>query len=170
MSSSNNKASPTTAGTSNAPRHVSSSSNNSAAVVQHGEDRLNKTWRTLANCFIVGGQKAEKVLKEQQGNPKSTTTTTTNPKDLQAAKKEMDDYVVLFLRTRVEFGRLCSYLEAKLEGTAQEMETIQHYHRTLPTLGGSSAAVVLGKRTRAEETTDDVPSKRSAMTPTPPGL
>jgi hypothetical protein len=35
----------------------------------------------------------------------------------------------------VEWGRLISYLEAKLEGKAQEMETLQQYVKTQPSLG-----------------------------------
>ena len=90
---------------------AASSSSNNIQQAQHGEDRLYKTWKTLANCFLVGQQKADR------GN---------------CTMQELEEYMVLFLRTRVEFGRIITYLEAKLEGTAQDMEAVQHYHRTMP--------------------------------------
>uniref|UniRef100_A0A7S2YAE8 Uncharacterized protein n=1 Tax=Entomoneis paludosa TaxID=265537 RepID=A0A7S2YAE8_9STRA len=155
-------ATPTTASSSGAPSSSSSSSH------LHGEDRLAKTWRTLANCFIVGSQKAEKVVAGNDPNNSS------NQKEMQVAMKELDDYVVLFLRTRVEWGRLISYLEAKIEGTAAEMETMQHFSRTMSTMGSSHPGK---KRKLAEDISGEAASlggessssKRTNMTtPTPP--
>ena len=94
------------------------------------EDRLAKTWRTLANCFIAGTQKAEKLVRNTDG----TSATVQQSPQVATLTKELHDYVALFLRQRVEWGRLISHLEAKLEGTAQEMETIQQFHRTVPVL------------------------------------
>ncbi|KAL7563736.1 hypothetical protein ACA910_020424 [Epithemia clementina (nom. ined.)] len=113
------------------------------------EDRLTKTWKTLANCFIAGSQKAEKVARIAQppysNSRQSVDTMVGSPQQQQQASlKELDDYVSLFLRTRLDWGRLVTYLEAKLEGTAQEMETIQHYYRTMPVVskrGGGPGAV-----------------------------
>jgi hypothetical protein len=52
-----------------------------------------------------------------------------------ATLKELDECVVGFLRMRVDWGRLVSYLEAKLEGKAKEMEILQNYVRSQPKLG-----------------------------------
>ena len=54
------------------------------------------------------------------------------PAEQAAIKREMDEFVVNYLRNRVKWGRLLSYLEAELEGRAQELQAIQHYHRTMP--------------------------------------
>jgi len=86
---------------------------------QYPEDRLARTWRSLASSVVVAGQKAERCAADKNNR----------------TLKELDDVVVGFLRTRVEWGRLISYLEAKLEGKAQEMETLQQYVKTQPSLG-----------------------------------
>jgi hypothetical protein len=64
-----------------------------------------------------------------------------------ATLKELDECVVGFLRTRVDWGRLVSYLEAKLEGKAKEMEILQNYVRSQPKLGR--------KRKREEKREED---------------
>jgi hypothetical protein len=80
----------------------------------HHEDRLGRTWRSLGSSVVLA------------------TTKAAVPK---ASVKEVDEAVVGFLRTRQEWGRLISYLEAKLEAKAKEMETLQHYVRSQPTMG-----------------------------------
>jgi hypothetical protein len=85
----------------------------------HHEDRLARTWRSLASAVVVVSQKEEKAVAEPTKN----------------SLKELDECVVGFLRTRVEWGRLISYLEAKLEGKAKEMEILQQYVRSQPSLG-----------------------------------
>lgn len=86
----------------------------------HHEDRLHRTWRTLESSLVVAAQKAEKAAAE--------------PKPSKPQLKELDEQVVSLLRTRVDWSRLLSYLEAKLEGTAKETEVLQHYHRSQPRL------------------------------------
>jgi hypothetical protein len=49
--------------------------------------------------------------------------------------KELNDAVVTFLRARMEWGRQISYIEAKLQGKAQENETMDCYLRCQPRLG-----------------------------------
>jgi hypothetical protein len=70
---------------------------------------------SIVNCF----QKAEKADKE------------TSSKNC----KELDESVVTFLRTRMEWHRLISHVEAKLQDKAQEMEALETYTRTQPRLG-----------------------------------
>ena len=115
-----------------------------------GED-LSKTWRTLANCLIMASQKADKAANAP-------------PAEQATIQREMDEYVVNYLRNRVKWGRLLSYLEAELEGRAQELQSIQHYHRTMPKCSRPE------KRARLEDPADgleDVPPL--PPTATPPG-
>jgi hypothetical protein len=49
--------------------------------------------------------------------------------------KELNEATIGFLRHHVEWGRSISYLEAKLEGRAAEMEALQHYVRSHPSMG-----------------------------------
>ena len=86
----------------------------------------------MANWFVGATHRAEKAAAE----PTKTTL------------KELDEYVVSFLRARLEWGRLVSYLEAKLEGKEKEIATLQHYVRSQPTLGSR-------KRKREEEKQDE---------------
>ena len=64
--------------------------------------------------------------------------------------KETDEYVVNYLRNRVKWGRLMAYLEAELEGRARELQSIQHYNRTM------SKCSRPRKRARLEETAEEV--------------
>jgi len=116
-------------------------SSSSTAQTFHHEDRLEKTWRTLSNCFVGAKLKAEKAAAEPT----------------KVAYKELDDYVVSFLRSRLEWGRLVSYLEAKLEGKEKEMATLQHFVRSQPTLGSR-------KRKRQEEKQEEE-TKKPALSP-----
>jgi hypothetical protein len=84
----------------------------------HYEDRLSRTWRSVASSVVVVSQKEEKAVADPN----------------KATLKELDECVVGFLRTRVDWGRLVSYLEAKLEGKAKEMEILQQYVRSQPKL------------------------------------
>jgi hypothetical protein len=52
-----------------------------------------------------------------------------------AALKELEESVVSLLHNRVEYNRLVSHLEAKLQGREEEMANLQHYVRSQPTLG-----------------------------------
>lgn len=83
------------------------------------EERLPKLWRPLlssvANCLT----KAEKAAAEPT----------------QTHCKELNDGVVTFLRTRVEWHRLLGNVQAKLQGQAQEREALEGYVRTQPRLG-----------------------------------
>lgn len=94
----------------------------------HHEDRLAKTWKSMTNWMVIASQKAENAAVDP-----------TKP-----VLRELDEYVVAFLRSKLDWGKLISYLEAKLEGKAKEMETLQQYVRTQPKLGRS-------KRKREDE-------------------
>ena len=63
----------------------------------------------------------------------STNTTTADMK--KKTKRELEECIVLFLRTRREFHRLLSHVEAKLQGKAEEMESLETYVRTQPRIG-----------------------------------
>jgi hypothetical protein len=65
-------------------------------------------------------QKAERAAQDEQ--------------NIKANLKELDDSVVAFLRNRQEWLRILSYLEAKLEGHAKEMEVLQHYNASVSRL------------------------------------
>lgn len=56
--------------------------------------------------------------------------------------RELNESVVTFLRTRMEWHRHLGHVEAKLQGKAQEMEALESYVRTQPRLG---------KRKRSQE-------------------
>jgi len=94
------------------------------------EERLQKAWRiigtTVANCI----SKAEKATA-----PNSEHTVRTNSSEKETKKRELDESVVLFLRTRREFHRLLSHTEAKLQGKAEEMESLETYVRTQSRVG-----------------------------------
>ena len=44
--------------------------------------------------------------------------------------RETDEFILNYLRTRVRWGRVLTYVEAELEGRAQELQAIQHYSST----------------------------------------
>ena len=67
-------------------------------------------------------QKAEKAAHQK-------------PQPTKDSLKELDEGVVTFLRTRMEWGRQISHLQAKLQGKAQEMEAMDCYLRSQPRLG-----------------------------------
>lgn len=100
------------------PTAPSNPSSSSSKWLPH-EERLRKAWRvigtTVANCM----SKADKASAPNSGN----------------AKRDLDESVVLFLRTRREFNRLLSHAEAKLQGKAEEMESLETYVRTQPRIG-----------------------------------
>ena len=83
------------------------------------EERLSKSWRNLASSIVGAFQRAEKASAE-------TTKETL---------KELDESVLVLIRTRMEFHRLLSHVEAKLQGKQQEMEALENYVRTQPRLG-----------------------------------
>ena len=65
----------------------------------------------------------------------ASTNTTTAADMKQKTKRELEECIVLFLRTRREFHRLLSHVEAKLQGKAEEMESLETYVRTQPRIG-----------------------------------
>lgn len=106
----------------------------SGGTVHHSEDRLSRAWRGIASAVVVAAGKAEKVASVA-----SAATTGQGIPDAkqqqQAALKELDESVVAMLRNRVDYIRLISYLEAKLQGREEEMATLQHYHSSHAKLG-----------------------------------
>lgn len=114
------------------PKHVSrslSTNPTNTKWLPH-EERLRKAWRvigtTVANCM----SKAEKAADPSLGHGLRNSSGGKESK-----KKELDESVVLFLRTRREFHRLLSHAEAKLQGKAEEMESLETYVRTQPRIG-----------------------------------
>jgi hypothetical protein len=97
----------------------------------HSEDLLLRTWRSIAHSVALVTGKAEKVA------------TAATDVDREAAMKELKEASIGFLRNYVDWGRSILYIEAKLDGKAAEMESMQHYLRTHPSLGR--------KRKRVEE-------------------
>lgn len=129
----------------------------SSSSYEHHEDRLFRSWRTVAHYVVLATNKAEKAASI--GNVLSPTddsnqqlqqqqTTISSNEEKKTAVREVEKVVVEFLRARVEWGRLISTLEAKLQGKAEEMENLQQYVRCQPALGMSR------KRKRIASTTE----------------
>jgi hypothetical protein len=95
------------------------SSSSSSQQYHTYEERLSKSWRNMVSSIVTAFQKAEKAAVE---------TTKEN-------LKEVDEAVVIFIRFRLEYHRLISLVEARLQGKAQEMEALNNYVRTQPRLG-----------------------------------
>ena len=51
------------------------------------------------------------------------------------AFRDLDESVVTFLRSRIEFHHLLSRVEAKLRGKAEEMESLETYIAKEPKIG-----------------------------------
>jgi hypothetical protein len=75
--------------------------------------------------------------------------------------REVDDSIVVFLKARMEFHRLISHVEAKLQGKAEEMESLETYVRTQPKLGSYKKR----KHRHEEEQQQEVKSEGSTTTP-----
>lgn len=73
----------------------------------------------------MAAQKADKLASTLDAS--SSSTTNNIPMD-----RETDDYIVNYLKIRINCGKMLTYLEAELEGKAQEMQSLQHYQRTMP--------------------------------------
>ena len=86
----------------------------------HHEDLLSRTWRSIAQSVVQVTHKAEKHAADP-------TNRETN--------KELNEATVLVLRSRMEWSRSIAYLEAMLEGKAEEMKVLQHYVRSTPRIG-----------------------------------
>jgi hypothetical protein len=111
-----------------------SSDGSLGGTVHHSEDRLSRAWRGIASAVVVAAGKAEKAASVGS----STTASQGIPdakQQQQTALKELDESVVAMLRNRVDYIRLISYLEAKLQGREEEMATLQHYHSSHAKLG-----------------------------------
>jgi hypothetical protein len=102
------------------------------------EERLQKAWRGLGTTVASCLSKAEKAAtaKNAATNTAATTTVVSND-EKEKTKRELDDCTALFLRTRREFHRLLSHVEAKLQGKAEEMESLETYVRTQPRIGSA---------------------------------
>ena len=94
----------------------------------HHEELLLRSWRSTAHGVALVTSKAERVIAVASA-PES------NPSANDAAMKDLNDATIGFLRNHVEWGRSISYIEAKLEGKAAEMEALQHYLRLHPSMG-----------------------------------
>jgi hypothetical protein len=103
------------------------------------EERLQKAWRGLGTTVASCLSKAEKATIAKNATTNTAATTTSND-EKEKTKRELDDCVALFLRTRREFHRLLSHVEAKLQGKAEEMESLETYVRTQPRIGSARGA------------------------------
>ncbi|MGK3754539.1 MAG: hypothetical protein ACI8RD_006848, partial [Bacillariaceae sp.] len=69
------------------------------------EERLQKAWRGLGTTVASCLSKAEKAAIAKNATTNTAATTTSND-EKEKTKRELDDCVALFLRTRREFHRL----------------------------------------------------------------
>ncbi|KAG7374345.1 hypothetical protein IV203_013440 [Nitzschia inconspicua] len=117
------------------------SATNTASNSSH-EERLSRTWKTMGTAAIQMLSKSEKAVasqlqaqQEQQRHQQSPDLAS-----LQAATKEnykqLDECVVTFLKARIEFLRLLNHIEAKIQGKAEEMESLETYIQMEPRIGG----------------------------------
>jgi hypothetical protein len=81
------------------------------------EERLRKAWRTMGTSMVQTMAKADALDDDNNNN------------------NELDKSVILFLRARIEFHRLLGHVEAKLQGKAEEMESLDTYIKTQPKWG-----------------------------------
>lgn len=90
--------------------------------MHHVDDQLPKLWRNLSHSVVLIANKAEKIASDP---------TTTN----KAALKELNETSVLFLKSRLEWGRSISYLQAKLEGNTEQHTQQTFLVKSHPKLG-----------------------------------
>lgn len=114
---------------------ATASSRKAGSRSSHHEDVLLRSWRSTAHGVALVTSKAERVVAVASAPDCNTSSN-------DAAMKDLNDATIGFLRNHVEWGRSISYIEAKLEGKAAEMEAMQHYLRSHPSMGR--------KRKRAE--------------------
>jgi Fic family protein len=138
---------PPTSDSNKTPAESSASASSSQQPHYTHEERLSKSWRNLASSIVGAFQKAEKASAE-------TTKETL---------KELDESVLVLIRTRMEYHRLLSHVEAKLQGKQQEMESLENYVRTQPRLGKR-------KRLEVQETAKapDLEAAAAAVVQVPP--
>ena len=148
-------ATPSSTPSSAASAAAAAAARSAASSSSSRSEDLSKTWRSLANCLIMAAQKADKAataIPPAAEDAAADATTTTIPLD-----RETDDYVVNYLKIRINWGRLLTYLEAELEGKAQEMQSLQHYYRSMPKCSRPR------KRARLQ---DDEPVEATTAAPT----
>ena len=93
------------------------------------EERLSKDWRKLASGIVDIFQRAEAAATAAQSS-------NADPQQVKKLQTELDRSVINnFLKTRMEFHRLISHVEARLQGKAQEREALETFVRTQPSLG-----------------------------------
>jgi hypothetical protein len=119
------------------------------ATTMSYEERLTRSLRTMETAAIQMLSKAEKSMAAQeqaqqqqqhQQRHQSQDAAVASSEQQQAAReslKQLDESVVAFLKTRIEFLRLLSHIEAKLQGKAAEMEALETYIKTEPRVGSS---------------------------------
>jgi len=86
----------------------------------HQEDLLARTWRSIAQSVVLVTHKAEKVAVEA---------------NRETAKELNEATINGVLRSRLEWSRSIAYLEAKLEGKAEELKALQQYVQCHPKIG-----------------------------------
>lgn len=113
----------------------------------HHEDLLLRTWRSIAHSAANVTNKAEKAV-----------TDLTN----RELHKELNEATIGFLRIYMEWRRSVSYLQAKLEGRAAELEAIEYFVRSTPSLGRKRKRLDSSTTDRRKGIADLTPSTSSA--------
>lgn len=132
-------------------------STTTSSSLSRGSEDLNKTWRSLANCLIMAAQKADRAAASSSGSVVGENSSAVVPLD-----RETDEYICNYLKIRVNWGRLLTYLEAELEGKAQEIQSLQHYYRSMPKCSTTRPT----KRARVEDGSEGtVAAKRPPEVP-----
>jgi len=111
---------------------ISASESTSSSHHRHHTEgeRLTRSWRNVASSIVVAAQKAERVCGVTAASGAGAAAAPTRE-----GLKELDDAIIYYLKSRQEWSSLLSYVEAKLVGTAEELDTLRSYNRSVPKLG-----------------------------------
>ena len=90
------------------------------------EQRLTKGWSNMRYTVVSAFERAQAAATAAEQKDQPT---------FQSQSKELDKSLVHFLKYRIDWHRLISQVEAKLQGKAQEREALETYVRTQPKLG-----------------------------------
>mmetsp|Transcript_48466 Transcript_48466/g.117271 ORF Transcript_48466/g.117271 Transcript_48466/m.117271 type:complete len:242 (-) Transcript_48466:102-827(-) len=139
---------------SSSPRNhpPSTTSASSASSLPH-EERLTIYWKRLLASMSEILRKAEKAYNVNSTSSSASSSSSssatggsssgqqqTQPPPLSQNQRkvllgEVDSNIVLFYKTKTEFMRLLSHVEAKLLGKADEMISLESFVRTTPKVG-----------------------------------
>jgi hypothetical protein len=120
-----------------------------------------------AEKSVLVQQQQQQVQQQQQQQQPQPNQQTQSASSLQAAResfKQVDESVVTFLKTRMEFHRLLSQIEAKLLGKAEEIDSLETYIRTEPKIGN------IGNKKRTLEEMNTHSSSSAPLSATAPAV